>query len=49
MSEAFNAIAQSVGRLSPRRSGFSTSPDLVGFSVDRVAWEMAVPSPLDSP
>jgi len=49
MSEAFIVIAQSVSRLSPRKSGFNPWPDLVGFSLDRVAWEMAAPPHLDSP
>lgn len=49
MSEAFIAIAQPVCRILQRRSGFSPRPDLVGFSLDRVAWEMVVPPPLHSP
>jgi hypothetical protein len=49
MSESFDAIAQSVSRLSPRRSEFSSWPYLVGFSLDRMAWEIAVPLPLHSP
>jgi hypothetical protein len=36
-SEAFSAFTQSVSRLSSWRPGFNPRPDLVGFSLDKVA------------